>query len=358
MKLPNIGLLTVSLVMLCTIHAANAQTFEIRAVNKGNGIIGIQLRTTATPLPVAANYITDIVFGIKWVSTYNVDLSNSITTTYNIKKAGVRGVKGSYHFQAFYADNTPFLLPASWTLNNWVEIMSVVNTRQGLGTGMFEICETGFDVTTDLNVGLDLIDKSVAINGSASGVTLPVNWLHFGISTNKASVKLDWSTALEQNNKGFEIQRSTDAANGFAVIGWVDAGVNTTGTFQYAFVDSSALPNVRYYYRLKQLDKDGNFNYSEIRTALLKELNAKGIRIAPNPVTDVLNIFIDKNVSASQASIVLIDSKGMKVNSQNVPSLLPGDNYKIDISSYSSGIYCVVVKNAGGVLQYNQILKK
>jgi hypothetical protein len=236
--------------------------------------------------------------------------------------------------------------------------MSVVNTKQSSGTGIFEICEKGFDVTTDFNIGLDLIDKQPAINGFATGVILPVSWLQFSISTNKASIKLDWSTSLEQNNKGFEVQRSIDANNGFAQIGWINANTNPSGISPYSYLDSNVLPNTRYYYRLKQLDKDGNFNYSETKTAILKEFNNKSIRIAPNPVVDMLNIYIDKNISETQASIILMDAKGVEVNRQMVGFLQAGSTYKIDMSGFSSGVYCIVIRNGNSILYYNMVLKQ
>src|ERR1700754_3632214 len=83
-----------------------AQTYEIRAVNKGNGYIGVEMRIRAGTPPTTSDFLTDLVFGLKWRASYNVDLDDAITSDYGITKSGGRVTKGVYHFQAFFADNT------------------------------------------------------------------------------------------------------------------------------------------------------------------------------------------------------------------------------------------------------------
>ena len=94
---------------LLTSTIVTAQTFEIRAVNKGNGFVGVEMRATSNPPPTTGNFVTDIVFGLKWLTSYNVDLSNTVTTSYNIIKSDVRKTKGMYYFQAFSASIATWL---------------------------------------------------------------------------------------------------------------------------------------------------------------------------------------------------------------------------------------------------------
>ncbi|MEJ7736332.1 MAG: hypothetical protein WKF97_02800 [Chitinophagaceae bacterium] len=65
---------------------------------------------------------------------------------------------------------------------------------------------------------------------------------------------------------------------------------------------------VKYYYRLKQVDIDGKFNYSEIRTAVLLEDNNKGIRIAPNPVVRTMQIYFSTAVESGEITIKVLDA--------------------------------------------------
>ncbi|MBL7800497.1 MAG: hypothetical protein JNL95_07200, partial [Chitinophagales bacterium] len=104
---------------------------------------------------------------------------------------------------------------------------------------------------------------------SSPGTGLPVKLIDFTATAIENSyIRLDWSTALEINNAGFEIERSTNGAD-FAKIGWVKGNDNSTSTIAYSFDDKTAQPNIRYYYRLKQID-NGNvaFEYSNIVSAM------------------------------------------------------------------------------------------
>ncbi|MBL7801535.1 MAG: hypothetical protein JNL95_12520, partial [Chitinophagales bacterium] len=104
-------------------------------------------------------------------------------------------------------------------------------------------------------------------SGAPAG--LPVKLIDFtATAVENSYIRLDWSTALEINNAGFEIERSTNGAD-FAKIGWVKGNDNSTSTIAYSFDDKTAQPNIRYYYRLKQID-NGNvaFEYSNIVSAM------------------------------------------------------------------------------------------
>jgi hypothetical protein len=209
---------------LCTFcSVAQTQTFEIRAVNKGNGYVGVEMRDTSGTPPTTARFLTDLVFGIKWDKNYNVDLVNTITSSYRIVKSDIRKEKNGFYYQAFAADNTPFNFPAAWTKNEWVEIMSVRNTMTGSGTGTFAITELGFDITTDPNLGIDLVDYTPVVTASAENVLLPVRLLKFTANPVNNMVQLKWATENEQNNKGFAVERSEAEATNFQKIGWVDS---------------------------------------------------------------------------------------------------------------------------------------
>ena len=74
---------------------------------------------------------------------------------------------------------------------------------------------------------------------------------------------LTWETALEINNNGFEIEKSLDGFS-FYTIGWVTGNGNSTVSHSYEFDDYKIELGETYYYRLKQVDYDGQFEYSNI----------------------------------------------------------------------------------------------
>jgi hypothetical protein len=92
---------------------------------------------------------------------------------------------------------------------------------------------------------------------------IPVELSSFNAQKDNGNVQLNWTTATELNNSGFEILRSTQNDNKWATIGFVPGFGTTTETHSYSFIDADAENGV-YYYRLKQIDFDGSYEYSKI----------------------------------------------------------------------------------------------
>ena len=90
---------------------------------------------------------------------------------------------------------------------------------------------------------------------------LPVELISFTHRIVNGKVTLNWVTVTELNNMGFEIQRSLDN-NVFVTVGFVEGKGNSTTNQYYSFTDES-IPG-KIYYRLKQMDFDGNYNYSQV----------------------------------------------------------------------------------------------
>ncbi len=91
---------------------------------------------------------------------------------------------------------------------------------------------------------------------------IPVELSSFTATTNGKEVILNWSTATELNNQGFEIQKSEDNIS-FNKIGFVPGFGTTTEPKSYSYSDQS-VNNGKYYYRLKQVDYDGSYEYSDV----------------------------------------------------------------------------------------------
>jgi len=97
-----------------------------------------------------------------------------------------------------------------------------------------------------------------------SGTALPVSLSSFNAENieNKYS-HLTWKTNSEVNNNGFEIQRSLNSSY-FELVGWVNGHGNSSTLKSYSFDDFEVIKGNTYYYRLKQVDFDGNFVYSNV----------------------------------------------------------------------------------------------
>ena len=94
---------------------------------------------------------------------------------------------------------------------------------------------------------------------------IPVELLAFNASVIGSDVELLWSTASELNNMGFEIERSIDGPDNFVTIGFVGGKGSSTEINHYSFTDHPHVSGInQLYYRLKQIDFDGTFSYSDV----------------------------------------------------------------------------------------------
>ena len=128
---------------------------------------------------------------------------------------------------------------------------------------------------------------------SGCAASLPVELLDFTATGKEKTIDLAWQTATEIDNLGFEVERSQDGVS-FTTIGWVPAAETGAGGIRtYALTDENVRRGPVYYYRLKQKDTDGSFEYSPIRTARLLGTSVGEWSFGhayPNPVQDETTI--------------------------------------------------------------------
>ena len=139
---------------------------------------------------------------------------------------------------------------------------------------------------------------------------LPVDLLLFEAKRkDKNDVQLTWVTNSEINCQGFDIERMLDNETDFVKIGWVDGQGTTINSTYYEELDDNNFEGISYY-RLKQMNLDGTYSYSEIKA--VEGIQAESIiRIFPNPTSDILNI--DLTSKATYVKIKIYDSKGALV---------------------------------------------
>ncbi len=171
-------------------------------------------------------------------------------------------------------------------------------------------------------------------------VTIPVELTLFSGNYEDGVVNLKWITATETNNFGFEIERRNDYS-AYESIGFVNGNGTSTNRVTYNFVDENLSAN-RYYYRLKQIDLDGSFEYSnEIEVKIEGLTDFQLYQNYPNPFNPSTKIkyYIPQN---SFVKITLHDILGSEIRTLVSENVQPG-NYEItlDGSDLSSGMYFV-----------------
>jgi hypothetical protein len=175
---------------------------------------------------------------------------------------------------------------------------------------------------------------------------LPVTLTSFTTECDNGIPLLKWITASEQNSDYFQIERSRDGIDWFEV-SKVQAMGNSNTTKNYQFYDMSSGGNFEGYYRLKQVDFDGNFEYfgpKYIKCFLFLD-NFK-VEVFPNPTTSEIFIGIP-SIMNEEIKLHLIDQYGRILLEKNI---LEKNEYileTMDLKNYSSGIYTLIlfVKN-------------
>ncbi|HSP87263.1 MAG TPA: T9SS type A sorting domain-containing protein [Ignavibacteriaceae bacterium] len=168
---------------------------------------------------------------------------------------------------------------------------------------------------------------------------VPVELTSFTGSYVGQNVNLNWVTATEVNNYGFEIQRSSEGGN-FATIGFIQGNGTTTETSRYNYVDRNITSRTEYSYRLKQLDFDGHYEYSDvINLGASLPLSMVLDQNYPNPFNPSTTISFALP-GKSDVALSVYNLVGEEVISL-VNGTLDEGTYKfnIDGSNLSSGIY-------------------
>ena len=167
---------------------------------------------------------------------------------------------------------------------------------------------------------------------------VPVTLLDFRGSLKGQTITLHWQTATEQHNKGFEIERSTDGRQ-FRKIGFVAGAGSSNALKQYVFSDNDIAQQLNYY-RLKQMDNDGNYEYS--KTILIKS-PLKGnaaFTVLNNPFRNSLDLQFGMDLRGN-AAIRLLDMKGQTVMQWN-RDVQPGQRIRLQVPyQRASGMYIV-----------------
>ena len=166
---------------------------------------------------------------------------------------------------------------------------------------------------------------------------LPIELVSFKCQlANKNTVELNWVTASESNNDYFAIERSNDGVN-FELLGKKTGAGNNNTTLYYSFKDQNTLKGISYY-RLKQVDFDGKFAYSEICS--VSNDGDGGVLFYPNPVRNSLTIDYDFIEKPKTGIITITDVTGKIVQ---VSSTFNDSKVTLNCSDLAEGIYFLKV---------------
>ena len=173
---------------------------------------------------------------------------------------------------------------------------------------------------------------------------LPLQLLKFKGSLKGADALLEWETENEINTSHFELERSFDARNFTAIANVVAAG-SSQSKKQYTHPDNdvASLSVTIIYYRLKMVDADGKFTYSNVIAITLP--NSGKVTVFPNPADKEIKVTINA-ISADKIDWKLMDNSGRTVN-QGTKDVIKGYNeIQLNLEKLSSGVYYLNVTGA------------
>ncbi len=180
--------------------------------------------------------------------------------------------------------------------------------------------------------------------GGASGSPLPVELIHFDAqAAANHTADLHWATASETNNSHFVIERSYDGRT-FETVGNVTGNGTTSQLIDYNYTDETiAKSQNTAYYRLKQVDYDGAYEYSDVRVVRF-DRRADRLEIAayPNPFNNEVTIRVN---AKEPYTIQVTDINGVVVLSVDHTE---SRTHRLDVSEYTAGVYIIEVTSTQG----------
>lgn len=223
-------------------------------------------------------------------------------------------------------------LPASYLMG------SVININPNDADIVWNSTQTRWEISFDVTGFSGFFIKTATL--------LPLKLLSFTATLNNNDVLTTWLTTDEINTRNFEIERSINGIN-FYKIGELLA-YNNSGNHTYNYTDKNIinLSTSTLFYRLKQIDIDGKFTYSEIKNVKIVKENA--VAIYPTPTINNIKIVTKRNIDFIQ----LYDLQGKKIKEWS------GTKTDLDVHNILSGVYILNIYFKSGEMVNQKILKQ
>lgn len=240
-------------------------------------------------------------------------------------------------------------------------------TTRNVGTNGTSALDSGSESDTDSDVtksggsanktstfsivpGNNFPNMDAGIVNATNFIPLPVTWLTFKANLVNADqdVLLKWSTATETNNSHFEVERSIDGKNFIKIATVKSKSINgfSSEILDYSDIDRNAanLGSKTLFYRIKQIDYDGKFDYTNIEVVHFRKVEA--VTIYPNPVSEVLNIRFTSSMFGDNVNISISDLAGKIVyESVFVQSQLTTAQEAINLKNLEKGYYTLTISD-------------
>jgi hypothetical protein len=258
------------------------------------------------------------------VNTYEYDVS-SVSFRVRRSAIGPKNIVLRSSLDGFSSDITSFNLSTDGVFYHVTAPFSHANLSNGISFRLYAADAASY-------LGVLYLDQ-IVISGTTTSIILPVSLTYFDAKLIEKKVHLSWETGWEQNSSEFVIERSTNMID-FVGIGNLKASGETISRVQYAFVDAAPRAGASYY-RLKIVDENGTYTYSQVRDIFFADSSSELI-VTPNPSSpEVIRI---QNHFSGIAEVTLHDILGRRIPFQ----LISSESNYLSLLPYNrlvSGIY-------------------
>ncbi len=198
-------------------------------------------------------------------------------------------------------------------------------------------------------------------DGNLDLLSLPVEFKEFNLKNNECNdVHFSWSTLTELNNKGFEVQRKTNIDRGWNTIGYVNGNGDSNEEIKYSFqdIEVTKIFEVEYaYYRLKQVDYNGEYAFSTVMGVRLNCNDESYINVYPNPAKEEITISLGaKDLDQEEVEFQIFNLTGQLIT-KFTRTMSDNDRIQHYLSGYEPGVYRIQTISKGRLLSNTKFIK-
>lgn len=238
----------------------------------------------------------------------------------------------------------------------WVNVGSIF-TMPAAGSFIPKTIRARISDGTSGGCGNDFAIDDMTLAFCPSGGPMPVSFMNFTAQQKGSGISLEWSTAQEINNNYFEVQRSADGNTNWDDIAQVAGAGNSQVIKNYNVFDNSPLSGTNYY-RIKQVDFDGNYKFSNV-VSVKTDFNKTGVSVLANPFFNTLSVSFNSPTS-QMVSARLVDIAGRQIAVEKW-SVSAGNSIKnfSNVSGLQQGLYILsLTNNSGEILYTGKVIKQ
>jgi hypothetical protein len=276
--------------------------------------------------PNGSNVVTGIVLQIGGTVTATLP-ANCGGTPYTLGNSTVTPI-------VINLNNDNLVIPGSVVITGLIDFQGDGNASINFGGQVFSANGSVGGTYAELEAAIGECLSSPPPGGCTVAyiaALLPVELTRFEVAAGDRIVELEWTTASELNNDFFQIEHSLNSID-FYPVGKVKGNGTTNETVEYNFMHRQPSFGTNYY-RLKQVDYDGAFEYSDVKAIQLNG-RTSGINIFPNPTTGRATVTISQR--PENVKFTLSNLLGQSLDLQPVPT---GSGWEVDVSGLAKGIY-------------------